>query len=171
METFARDLLEPGGRDILWPRDKPRRWHVEAGEWTVTALGLRARSSHEARLWLEADLPPSYALGASVLVTSGMAGVSFGHLKNYAIGTEGYRRSVVVEASTSQVTCYSPYMSHGSFWLEPSWRNCNVVSRADLGRRVCLVVAGGEAEFDGFAIRPLRELSVDNVETEPATSR
>lgn len=57
-------------------------------------------------------------------------------------------------------------MSHSTMFVWPSWRNCAVGSRAELGDQIALVVRGGSAEFVGVVLEPLDALLVDNIEEE-----
>jgi len=154
-----------GGKRTVMPLVN---WEIEGGQWYVTPEGIVGTAERTGRLWLKhwLPLPTKYSFRARVTIEEGTAGFSYGHLKDF--GADLGQFDFVIEGELVQFgtdldisVTESDFRvsdccggSTSAFDVPPSWRNCAVNSRADLGNEIALFVSHGRAVFEDITLIP-----------------
>ena len=150
-------LVLSGAQLECWETESRQRtvtpldhWEIEGGKWEVTPEGIVGTAEDTGRLWLKHKLPTKYTFMTYVTIEEGTAGFSYGHLKDFrADRGQLYSTDLHIFVTESDL-CVSDCRGQSSSCIahHPSWRNCAVNSRADLGNEIALFVSNGRAVFE-----------------------
>jgi len=132
--------------------------YAQNGVWAQRQDYIEGRSAETGRLWLPRALPKCYTLSVRVRAKEGMAGLSFGHLKDFLlVETQPSDFELTLWATETDFAAEARLAGTdvvGDYLSERDPRRVLLRTRRDLGRRVALVVEEGSAQFSEIRYWP-----------------
>lgn len=155
-EVFNPPVIEPTTLDLSTTLQG--EGVVQGGHWEEDRWAVVGSCEGVGRLWLPWLLPSKYTLSMTVELDSGTAGISYGHLKDFLPldppTPVAYEFTMWVTPTDFGAEAWQVRTDYKGGLLDSGdLRSLLVRTRADLERRVALIVEGGTARFSNIRVR------------------